>query len=201
EPMPEDARARFAGNIEEQTQRAQSMIDRLLELSNLERRGALEKAEEIDLPALLAGVRDELAATAAARGITLAIDAPMRAAARGDAFLLHRALANLVRNAIDFAPAGSAIDVAARADGSRWRLTVRDRGPGLPEYAVGRVFDRFYSLPRPDSGRKSTGLGLAFVKEVAALHGGSASLANHADGGALATLTLPREPSFVERGL
>jgi two-component system sensor histidine kinase CreC len=199
EPMPEDARAKFAGNIEEQTQRAQSMIDRLLELSNLERRGALDKVDEIDLPALLAGVRDELAATAAARRIDLTLDAPARAAVRGDAFLLHRALANLVRNAIDFSPAGGQIELAAQAERGCWRLSVRDHGPGLPDYAVGRVFDRFYSLPRPDSGRKSTGLGLAFVREVAALHGGSAGLVNHAEGGALATLTLPREPSFVER--
>lgn len=199
EPMPEDARAKFAGNIEEQTQRAQSMIDRLLELSNLERRGALDKVDEIDLPALLAGVRDELAATAAARRIDLTLDAPARAAVRGDAFLLHRALANLVRNAIDFSLAGGQIELAAQAERGCWRLSVRDHGPGLPDYAVGRVFDRFYSLPRPDSGRKSTGLGLAFVREVAALHGGSAGLVNHAEGGALATLTLPREPSFVER--
>ncbi|MFO0205175.1 MAG: ATP-binding protein, partial [Betaproteobacteria bacterium] len=50
----------------------------------------------------------------------------------------------------------------------------------------------FFSLPRPATGRKGTGLGLAFVREVAQLHGGSLRLTNHPDGGALATLTLPR---------
>jgi len=53
------------------------------------------------------------------------------------------------------------------------------------------VFERFYSLPRPDTGRKSTGLGLAFVREVAALHGGDIRLANHAGGGTTASLDLP----------
>ena len=199
EPMPEATREKFTGNIEEQTQRAQAMIDRLLELSNLERRGALEKTENVDLVALLMAVREEQQATAQQRQVTLELALPARASLDGDTFLLHRALANLVRNAVDFAPAGSTVTLGIVPQHKRWQLMVRDRGPGLPDYAQGRVFERFYSLPRPDGGRKSTGLGLAFVREVAALHGGSASLVNHPDGGALATLTLPREPSFVER--
>ncbi|HEU0199178.1 MAG TPA: ATP-binding protein, partial [Burkholderiaceae bacterium] len=96
------------------------------------------------------------------------------------------------RNSVDFAPAGSVIDIAARARGRRVELTVRDRGPGLPAFAGARTFDKFFSLPRPGTGKKSTGLGLAFVKEVMQLHGGAARLVNHPDGGALATLALPR---------
>jgi len=200
EPMPEEAREKFTGNIEEQTRRAQSMIDRLLELSDLERRGALERSEEVDLVALVHAVRDELRPAAERKTLDIITDLPARATAAGDAFLLHRALANLLRNAIDFAPASSSIEISLAAQRNRWQLAVRDHGPGLPSYAVGRVFDRFYSLPRPDSGRKSTGLGLAFVKEVAALHGGQASLANHPDGGAIARLAVPRERAFIERG-
>ncbi|MCU0938516.1 MAG: ATP-binding protein, partial [Burkholderiaceae bacterium] len=192
EPLPEDARSKFTTNIEEQSKRAQAMIDRLLELSNLERRGALEKAEEVDLVALVRAVCDELQAAAEHKRIRLAPDLPARAAASGDPFLLHRALANLVRNAIDFSPTDGVIEIALTQQRHRWELSVRDHGPGLPDYALGRVFDRFYSLPRPDTGRKSTGLGLAFVREVAALHGGRATLANHAEGGALATLVVPR---------
>jgi len=76
--------------------------------------------------------------------------------------------------------------------GRRVELTVRDRGPGVPDYALDRVFEKFYSLRRPDSGRKSTGLGLAFVREIAHLHGGEAFLANHPEGGATATLSCRR---------
>jgi two-component system sensor histidine kinase CreC len=200
EPMPEDARTRFTTNIEEQTRRAQAMIDRLLELSNLERRGALEKTEEVDLVALVRAVCDESQPAAEHKHLRLATDLPVRAAASGDPFLLHRALANLLRNAIDFSPADAAIEIALTQQRNRWELSVRDHGPGLPDYALGRVFDRFYSLPRPDTGRKSTGLGLAFVKEVAALHGGAVSLGNHPDGGAIARLDVPRERAFIERG-
>ena len=190
EPMPEDVRARFAANIEEQVRRAQDMIDRLLELSNLERRGALAKVEPVAVAAIAAAVTDELAPLAERRNVSLttAINAGWVA---GDLFLLQRALANLVRNAIEFAPPASRVQIAASEDPDTIVITVRDSGPGLPEYARARVFDKFYSLARPDTGKKSTGLGLAFVREVAALHGGSVTLTNHPDGGALATLQLP----------
>lgn len=81
--------------------------------------------------------------------------------------------------------------VDAQAVRGRVDITVRDRGHGIPEYATDRLFEKFYSTPRP-GGRKGTGLGLAFVREVAQLHGGSARLANHPDGGAIATLSIPR---------
>ena len=68
---------------------------------------------------------------------------------------------------------------------------MRDRGPGIPDYAEGKVFEKFYSLARPHSKKRSTGLGLAFVKEIAELHEGRASLGNAPDGGAIATLSLP----------
>jgi two-component system sensor histidine kinase CreC len=110
----------------------------------------------------------------------------------GDAFLLGRALSNLVRNAIDFAPPHSTVEIAAREAGRQVEVTVHDYGPGLPPFAQRRVFEKFFSTARPDTGKKGTGLGLAFVKEVAALHGGTARLANHPEGGAVATLLLPR---------
>ena len=71
-------------------------------------------------------------------------------------------------------------------------VTVRDRGPGIPDYAGDKVFEKFYSLARPHSQKKSTGLGLSFVKEIAALHHGRIELGNAPEGGALATLSLPR---------
>ena len=73
-------------------------------------------------------------------------------------------------------------------------VSVRDQGPGIPEYAEDKVFEKFYSLARPHSRKRSTGLGLSFVKEIAELHQGRVTLANAADGGAVATLSLPRLP-------
>jgi two-component system sensor histidine kinase CreC len=70
-------------------------------------------------------------------------------------------------------------------------VTVRDQGPGIPDYAEDKVFEKFYSLARPHTQKKSTGLGLSFVKEIAELHHGRVSLCNAAEGGALAVLSLP----------
>jgi two-component system sensor histidine kinase CreC len=79
-------------------------------------------------------------------------------------------------------------------EGARWRLRIADQGPGVPDFALARVFERFYSLPRPD-GARSSGIGLSFVREVAALHGGEARLRNRDPGeagsGAVAELELP----------
>ncbi len=69
-------------------------------------------------------------------------------------------------------------------------LAVQNTGGPIPDYALPRVTERFYSLARPGSGRKSTGLGLSFVQEVAQLHGGSFRIGN-VPGGVLAELVLP----------
>jgi two-component system sensor histidine kinase CreC len=191
EPMPEEARARFAHNIVDQVARAQDLIDRLLELSALERRGALERVERVAVGPLVDAVRDEVMPSASARSIQVAAAVEPDLVVVGDTFLLQRALSNLVRNAIDFAPADSQVEIRARAVRSEVEITVRDRGPGLPDYARARLFEKFFSLPRPATGKRGTGLGLAFVREDAQLHAGSAKLANHPEGGAIATLSLP----------
>jgi len=195
EPLPEDARIRFAGNVEEQVQRAQDLVERMLELSSLERRRAPPPRDPVPLAQLADAVRDEMAPLALQRGVELFIDVDPALIVSGDRFLLQRAVANLVLNAIEFSPRESSVTIDAQDVRGKVELTVRDRGAGVPDYARDRVFEKFYSLARPDTGKKGTGLGLAFVREVAAMHGGSARLANHPDGGALATLTLPRPSS------
>jgi two-component system sensor histidine kinase CreC len=110
----------------------------------------------------------------------------------GDGFLLQRALANLVDNAVDFSPRGGRVTIEVVAHARSADLIVRDRGPGIPEFAEGKVFEKFYSLARPATAKKSTGLGLSFVQEIADLHRGRATLKNQPTGGAVATLSLLR---------
>ncbi|MFO6380847.1 ATP-binding protein, partial [Pseudomonas aeruginosa] len=76
-------------------------------------------------------------------------------------------------------------------DGEGIALRLFNQGPAIPDYALARLTERFYSLPRPASGRKSTGLGLNFVAEVAQLHGGRLQVGNR-DDGVEALLWLPR---------
>ena len=117
-------------------------------------------------------------------------EVPVGAMARGERFLVRQALANLLDNAVDFSPADGVIHLKLSRQGKSVLLEVSDEGPGIPDFAHDRVFDRFYSLPRPD-GSRSSGLGLSFVREVAALHGGSVRLLNRDRAGASAELSLP----------
>ena len=136
---------------------------------------------------------DDVDARLRQAGVALRLpDVDASPAVRGDAFLLRQALGNLVENAIDFSPHGADVDIGLRTDGDHAVIEVRDRGPGIPDYAMPRIFERFYSLPRPDGGSRSSGIGLCLVAEVAALHGGSATLLPRDGGGTVARLGLPR---------
>jgi len=109
----------------------------------------------------------------------------------GDPFLLHQALSNIVQNSIDFSEPGGYILISARVDDGNLSLAVEDEGPGIPEHYRERVFDKFFSMQRPDTSKKSTGLGLNFVREVAMLHGGEITLENLPEKGLRAVLSLP----------
>ncbi len=150
--------------------------------------------EPVDLNALLRTVVESHASQIARRGLKLEIGAADGLAVTGNSFLLHQAVDNLLQNAIEWSPEGGAITVDARADGGTVRIAIADQGPGIPDFALDRIFDRFYSLARPDTGKKSTGLGLNFVREVARSHGGSIRVENRVAGspeqGAIAELTM-----------
>ena len=201
--LPAERRQGFVTTIEREVDRLNQLADRLLELAALERADRLAHVELVSLRALAADVVAAAAPVAAARNVQLVLREEAGVAAhdaghdtvRGDALLLRQAIDNLLRNALDFAPPGSSVDIAVSGMRDGVQVEVRDRGPGIPEYARERVFERFYSLPRPASGRKSTGLGLNFVREVAELHGGHIELdCPQAEGGTRARLTLTRRP-------
>ncbi len=193
EEMPAPQRAKFLGNIRSEVERLQRLVARLLALASLESRKSLDRPAPVDVAAVARRVCAEAGPLARAAGVALRLESEGPLVVGGDEFLLDAAIDNLVQNAIEFSPRGGTVTVSVgTAAGGEVSITVEDEGPGIPEYALGRVFDRFYSLPRPATGRKSTGLGLCFVRETALLHGGGASLANRADRpGARAALTLP----------
>jgi two-component system sensor histidine kinase CreC len=195
-PLPEADRARFVATIRAQGDRLAQMIDKLLALAAVEYRQRIEQPEPVALAALVDEAVAQVETEAAAADVSLArggVDPAV--VVEGDAFLLRQAVANLLDNAIDFAPRGSVVDIGIRREAGSVRIEVADRGPGVPDYAFGRVFERFYSLPRPDGGSRSSGLGLCFVAQVAQLHGGTAALANRGEGGAVASIDLPVVPT------
>lgn len=193
--MTDAERAQFIATIHGQSERMAQMVDKLLALAAVEHRQRIEQPQRIDLHALLADAREQALPRATAAQVGLQVDAANADTVQvsGDAFLLRQALLNLIDNAIDFSPAGAAVrlQVMLQDDGQAC-IVVRDQGSGIPDYARERVFERFYSLPRPDGRSRSSGLGLPFVAQVAELHHGRVSLKAGEDGiGTQARLCLP----------
>ena len=192
EDMPREDRVRFIGNLRAESDRLQLIVERLLELSALEaRRVGAMVASDVDLRDVVEEVCRSAQAAAQAKRVTVTLSAGEAPRVRGEKFLLGQAVGNLVQNALEFTPKGGTVTVEISAVDGVTRVSVADTGPGVPEFAREKVFERFYSLPRPDTGRKSSGLGLSIVREIARLHGGEVTLENRREGGALAVLTLP----------
>lgn len=190
--VPDAQRGRFLQNIQAESLRLQDLLDRLLALTALEKQKFLEDAARVNLSALTREVCDRFSPLLTQRALRLERWIQDDVMVNGDAFLLRMALSNLLQNAVDFSPDGGEISVGLKTVDDRACFLVEDAGPGLPEYAKSRVFERFYSLPRPQTGKKSSGLGLCFVKEAALLHRGAAELENRDGGrGARALFSLP----------
>lgn len=197
--LPAAEKNRFIANVQTQSERLQTLIDKLLRLAQLEQQRELEAPVALNILALFADLEQAMSAQAARRALTLRFRAEPSAQVTGDRFLLSLALTNLIQNALDFSPPGGTVSCTASTDGRQLQIAVRDQGPGIAEFAGQRVFERFFSLPRPDGTPKSTGLGLPLVREIAVLHGGDIRLDNPGDGGALATLSIPL-PADNKRG-
>jgi signal transduction histidine kinase len=144
-----------------------------------------EPPTAIDIEELLAQIREEFTDMGAAVTVGGHALRPFT----GKAQALKRCLTNLIANAVKF---GTRAEILIE-DGADLVIRVRDRGPGIPEEELERVFEPFYRLESSrnrDSG--GTGLGLSIARDVAQAHGGSLQLANAPGGGLEATLRLPR---------
>jgi len=191
EKMSLEQRDRFLSNIRNEANRIQEIVDRMLELSALETKKILQKMESLSFRSLIKTVLESKQPILSKRKLNMSVHVQDNIMVKGDSFLLHQAISNLIQNAIDFSPDHSKIELTSQVDGKVLKFVVKDNGPGIPDYAEEKIFDKFFSLKRPDSGKRSTGLGLNFVREVAILHKGEVILENRSGKGLRATLTLP----------
>lgn len=194
ERMPEEKRRRFLDLILHETTRSEDTVRRLVQLAAVEGRSDLAARETFDLAALVREECAELAPAAESRGREMVLSGcGGTEQITGDPLMTRIAVRNVLENALDFSPSGGKVEVFLdRGEGGASILRVLDRGPGLPEFARDRVFDRFYSLKNEVTGRKGSGIGLSFVKAAMDLHGGEATLENREGGGAVATLRFGR---------
>jgi signal transduction histidine kinase len=171
-----------------EAERLSRLTDDLLLLARSDEDRLSLRPEATDIGKLLARSAGLAASRLAAAGVTCHVDAQDGMLAYVDSDRIRQAVDNLLDNA----PRGSVIVLAARADGPRLGIEVRDDGPGFPPGFLPHAFERFR---RPDTGRSrddgGTGLGLAIVQAIAVAHGGTASAANKPGGGAVVHVRLP----------
>lgn len=181
-------RRQLLSNVRSEARRLHDIAERLLELASLEARDRTIKREDFDVSLLLEEVAESFELAAAAAKVKIEVRCAEALSVGAERFLLWRALANLVQNAIDFSPEGSVVEIEAGREHGRVFIRVSDRGVGIPDYARARVAERFFSLERPRSGKKSSGLGLSFVAEVMRLHGGNFEIGPRQGGGTTVSL-------------
>ena len=176
-------------NAHEEAQRLNQLVGNLLDMTRMEA-GALTVQKE------LCDVQDVIGAALAQIGTrlherTVRVDVPIDAPLVPLDFVpIVQVLVNLLDNALKYAPLDQPIDISARFGNGNVGIVVADRGPGIPQDDLERVFDRFYRLQRPGS-VGGTGLGLSICRGIVEAHGGAIRARNRTGGGIDFTFTLP----------
>jgi two-component system sensor histidine kinase CreC len=170
--LPAADRQRFAAQVLDQTARLQTLVERVLGLSQLEAQAGLGERQRVGLADWAEAQIERQASRLAQKDLHVAWSERAEVTVDADTALLELAFGNLLVNAIDFAPAGSSLELAVATTPTATRLTLRDRGPGVPPQALAQLGRRYFSTARPGSLVKGSGLGLAIARRVAELHGG-----------------------------
>ena len=169
-------------------EKLRSLVDRLMDVSRI-RSGRLElDLAPTDIVALARNLAVELA-QAAGREIVVRGPSSSRDLVRADALRIEEALTNLIENAMKYSPADEPIEVDLADEPTELRVTVSDRGPGIPSSERERIFEPFH---RANQHTQGAGLGLHLAREIVVLHGGSLTVRERDGGGATFALTLPK---------
>jgi two-component system sensor histidine kinase CpxA len=177
--------------IQKEADRLNELVAELLQVTRVEADPSMQKTDTVHLDELLADLVYDSLLEAKAKDCTLLLKAPASAIVSGDEELIRRALENVIRNAIRYAPRGTSVDVELAKLHDAALISVRDYGPGVPDEALTRIFDPFY---RVDSDRNRSsgglGLGLAIARRSVQLHKGKLT-AQNAHPGLLVTIEFP----------
>lgn len=192
-PVTPDKTKEMLTSIHDESKRLGETLNQYLDLSRLES-GVRPIKVTMTEPAVLIDQCLRQHAVAANRKqirLLMATD-PILPRLAIDAGLIGIAIGNLIGNAIKYSPQQTEVTVTAESVADRLMISVRDQGPGIPDAARDRIFEKFYRLERDnDSETIGSGLGLPLVREILERHGGEVSFLNQTGGGAVFTLSIP----------
>lgn len=190
--LPWDDPGQFVPLLQDEVSRLRRLSSDVLDLARMDAGVLSVTLEPVDLAEVAALVAERIAARAAGAGVAVICEVPpgIRAVASRDR--MEQVLLNLAENALRHTPPGGRVTIAAAADGDRVHITVADTGVGIAAEHLPQIFERFYKADpartRTDAG---TGLGLAVVKQLVELQGGSVEAQSTAGEGSAFTVTLP----------
>ena len=179
-PMSDKQRKRFIENILDSNKHMDLLVNRLLDLSRIERREALKVIETLNI---LQAINSVLRAPSrikniADKDLNIILEVNSKSLISAEKILLEQAIGNIINNALDFSPKSGTITIKSSETNSSISITVLDDGPGIPPQVLNKLFTRFFSVSRPDTGIRGNGLGLRFVRKIMQLHGGEVTLQN-----------------------
>ncbi len=179
------------GEILEETESMQKMLEMLMDVSEAESGAMLLKKEQVVVADLCSSVVSVYEFVAEEKEIRLIEEVPESLTVHADPARLRQAVANLADNAIKYSPAGSTVRFIGKTEGKDIVITVRDEGPGIPQEEQARIWERLYRI---DASRHQPGLGLglSLVKAIATAHGGDVRVLSEPGEGAAFSLILPR---------
>jgi len=169
--------------IELEASRLNDLVDQLLDVARAEVDPTTIHPESIDIESLITEVVDECSIEARERGCEMELRLESPGAISGDPELLRRAIENPLRNAIRHSPPGAPVEVTCDGDAEFAVISIRDRGPGVPDAAIQRIFKPFYRVESDrDRDTGGSGLGLAIAERVVTLHHGTVKAENEVPG-------------------
>lgn len=172
--------------------RMTNLITRVITVAGIEKKDYLKELKAFNFRFMIEEFIREYRSRAEDRKIKITADVTEDLVVYCDSHLLLAAIGGLIQNAMEHSPVGSTIELSAHEGPKKVEIQIRDHGTGIPDYAIDRIYEKHYSLPKETTNLKSSGLGLSFVREVAALHWGDIDIKNHPEGGVLAKLRIRR---------
>lgn len=179
EDLPLNDQQQFAQHIHAQSQRLKLLIDRMLLLTRLEKSKHQIELQNFNLSELIQQILDQQASQLQSKKIQCLLDIEANCMIQADRFWLQQTIANILDNALDFSAESSKILIQLyRQAHQSIQLQIFNEGEWIPEYALSQVFDTYFSLPRPITQQRSSGIGLSIVKQVIEQHHGQINIQN-----------------------
>jgi len=178
--------------LEREIERLDDLISQILRLARLNGTDAPIEREAFDVDEMVEEIAHDANFEGAAKGCGISVQGTASASVNGNRELLRSAVENVLRNAVRYSPPGARVEVIVERPDGGLAISIRDRGPGVPDGDVERIFEPFFRVAESrDRDTGGEGIGLAITSQVMRAHGGSAKAANRPTGGLEVRLWLP----------